>query len=194
MTSIRKTSLLILALLSLVIGFGLTTASASTASAKTASTKATSAKTTTLNWRKPSQKKAYPNLKRYKSAWIYVSKKRQRVYFHSSTNAKTDRILYVMYCSTGRAGAATPSGTYHIQKERGPVFMGPLGGARYYVSWKGHGVYLFHSVPINTRGAYIPSAGAMLGHRASHGCIRLTVADAYWLYKHVPFGMKVVIR
>ena len=33
-----------------------------------------------------------------------------------------------------------------------------------------------------------------LGKRASHGCIRLTVADAKWIYDNCPIGTKVVIN
>lgn len=143
-----------------------------------------------VDWRGPSEAtKSYPNLAKYPHMWIKVSLANQRTYL---MNGNT--VLYTMLCSTGRPGATTPKGTYYIQKERGPVFGGSLGGARYYVSWKDHGIYLFHSVPITGNGAYMPGEGALLGKKAhSHGCIRLTVSDSYWLYTHVKYGTKVVI-
>lgn len=144
-----------------------------------------------VDWHGPSEvDHAYPNLNAYPHAWIKVSLAKQRVYI---MNGNT--VLYTMLCSTGRPGDATPTGVYAIQRERGPVFGGSLGGARYYVSWKDHGVYLFHSVPINGRGQYLASEGALLGKRPhSHGCIRLTVSDAYWMYTHIKYGTKVVVQ
>ncbi|WP_155286787.1 L,D-transpeptidase family protein [Lacticaseibacillus zhaodongensis] len=145
----------------------------------------------TVDWHGPSEvDHAYPNLNAYRNVWVKVSLSKQRVYLMSGNT-----VLYTMLCSTGRPGDATPTGTYAIQRERGPVFGGSLGGARYYVSWKDHGVYLFHSVPINGRGQYLAQEGALLGKRPhSHGCIRLTVSDAYWMYTHIKYGTKVVVQ
>ena len=33
-----------------------------------------------------------------------------------------------------------------------------------------------------------------LGRRASHGCIRLTVEDAKWIYDNCPAGTTVIIQ
>lgn len=144
----------------------------------------------TLDWHGPSEvDKAYPSTSKYPHMWIKVSLAKQRVYLMNGNS-----VLYTMLCSTGRPGATTPKGTYYIQRERGPVFGGSLGGARYYVSWKDHGVYLFHSIPIGGNGAYLAKEGALLGKVAhSHGCIRLSVSDAYWMYTHIKYGTKVVI-
>ena len=145
----------------------------------------------TVNWRQQSESQAYPNLKKYKHVWIYVSTKQQKVYFHGNGH-----VIYTMICSTGKPSSPTPKGTYHIQAQRGLSFYNAASGegAHYWVSWKGHGIYLFHSVPVNRSGKYIPSEAEKLGTPASHGCVRLTVADAHWVYQHVPYGMKVVIK
>lgn len=145
----------------------------------------------TINWQKPSESQAYPNLAHYSKLWIYVSTKNQRVYLHGNGH-----VIYKMICSTGKPASPTPKGTYHIQAERGRTFYNAASGegANYWVSWLDHGVYLFHSVPINQKGQYIASEAEKLGTPASHGCVRLTVADAYWMYKHIPYGTKVVIR
>lgn len=56
------------------------------------------------------------------------------------------------------------------------------------------GSYLFHSVPTGEAfGDYLPEEGAKLGQPASHGCVRLTVADAQWFYDQVPDGTLVTI-
>lgn len=155
-----------------------------------------STSTTNINWRKPSEKKAYPKLGKYKHAWIYVSRSKHRVYIYSNQK-KSKKLLYTMYCSCGTKKSPTPKGTYHIQAERGYSFYNASSreGARHWVSWKGHGIYLFHSVPVNKYGKYVISEAKTLGKKnSSHGCVRLSVADANWVYNHVPYGMKVVIN
>ena len=145
-----------------------------------------------INWMKPSQTKAYPTWSKMTNPWVYVSTKNQKVYIHGNS-----KVQYTMYCSTGTKSSPTPKGTYHIQQERGLSFYNPFSneGARYWVSWKGHGIYLFHSVPINKLGTYLPSEAKYLGKKAhSHGCIRLSVADAKWMYKTIPYGTKIVIK
>ncbi|HIW72228.1 MAG TPA: L,D-transpeptidase [Candidatus Levilactobacillus faecigallinarum] len=165
--------------------------SATTQTAKKSTT--TQAEAKTINWRKPSESKAYPDLKAHPNAWLDVNTSRQRVYIKDGQET-----LYTMYCSTGTGKEnGTPHGTYHIQEERGKFFYNQNSGegARYWVSWKDHGIYLFHSVPTDENGHYIKSEAEELGKSAaSHGCIRLSVADAKWVYETVPYGMKVVIH
>lgn len=146
---------------------------------------------TTVNWRQPSEPKPYPVLKQYHQVWLDVSIGRQRVYVKNK-----NQVLYTMAASTG-SDNSTPLGTYRIQAERGPFFYNKKSGegARYWISWKDHGVYLFHTVPTDQHGRYVVQQAQQLGHKAaSHGCIRLSVADAKWLYDQVPKGTKVVIR
>ncbi|MFC6289592.1 L,D-transpeptidase [Levilactobacillus angrenensis] len=156
--------------------------------------KANLAKADTINWRKSSEDKPYPNLKQHPNAWLDVNTNRQRVYIRDGNN----KVLYTMYCSTGTGKEnKTPHGTYAIQGERGKFFYNQSSGegAKYWVSWKDHGIYLFHSVPTDQNGNYIKSEAEELGKTAaSHGCIRLSVADAKWVYNHVPYGMKVVVH
>ena len=59
-----------------------------------------------------------------------------------------------------------------------------------------HGGILFHSVWYYRNGD--PSSMSAkeynkLGTTASHGCVRLMVADAKWIYDNVPSGSKVII-
>lgn len=143
-----------------------------------------------INYQKPSENKPYPNVQKYPHMWIHVNLKRQRVYL---MNGKKDK-LYTMYCSSG-AHNATPTGTYHIEDIRGDTFYNQKekSGANYYVAWKGND-FLFHSVPINSKGHYIKNQAKYLGKKPmSHGCIRLSIPDAQWMYKNIPTGTKVVI-
>ncbi|WP_420843255.1 L,D-transpeptidase [Lactobacillus selangorensis] len=156
----------------------------------TQTVQATSTKKT-INWRKPSQQKAYPNLKKHPQVWIDVSQKKQRVYIKDGK-----KVLYTMYASTGK-DHSTPNGTFHIQKERGKFFYNQQSGegAKYWTSWKDHGVYLFHSVPTDQEGHFLKKEADQLGKEAnSHGCVRLTVPDAKWINENMPVGTKVVIH
>ncbi len=49
-----------------------------------------------------------------------------------------------------------------------------------------HGAYLFHSVPYEEekKDALEPGEFNKLGTNASQGCVRLMVADCYWIYKN----------
>ena len=94
-----------------------------------------------------------------------------------------------MVCSTGKA---TPtSGTYKMSnKYRWHQLNGGVYG-QYCSRITGH--ILFHSVPYATNSPdtlkYI--AYDKLGTKASAGCIRLTVADAYWIYSNCASGTYV---
>lgn len=159
-------------------------------------TKKSSVMRTPIDYNKPSETKPYPNLSKYPGFWIRVSTKRQRVYIMSKAN----KVLYTMYCSSGNLkskNTASPTGTYHIQAERGDFFYSASEheGALNYVSWRDHGVYMFHSVPVDQNRHVIKSEAEKLGKTsASHGCIRLSFPDSHWISHNVPEGTKVVIE
>lgn len=88
-----------------------------------------------------------------------------------------------MICSTGRANTPTIKGTFTIRRYgRWATLMGPVYGQ--YCS-QIYGGYLFHSawyyVNGNNRTLSV-SEYLKLGNNASHGCVRMTVADAKWIY------------
>ncbi len=97
-----------------------------------------------------------------------------------------------MICSVG-ANGATPTGTYSTsEKYRWRALFGNEYG-QYCTRITGH--ILFHSVPyfsqnendLNTENYN------MLGEADSLGCIRLTAADAKWIYDNCPIGTQVTI-
>lgn len=136
----------------------------------------------------------YPILQPGEKIWIDASIDQQLVYlFQGSTR------IYTMATSSGMesvSGDGSPLGVYHIQRQRGTWFYVPRyhEGAKYWVSWKGHGIYLFHSVPMDRHRKLLPAIAARLLKEASHGCFHLTVADAKWFYEHVPYGTTVVVE
>ena len=142
-------------------------------------------------WQHASENAAYPTLSDHPHMWVLVSLRQQRVYLIDH-----GRVLYRMYASTGSHHEKTPVGIYHVQPERGLSFYNAHSGegARYWVSWKNHGEFLFHSVPTDAHGNYVISEAEKLGKTAaSHGCIRLSVPDARWLYQNIRQGTRVVI-
>lgn len=104
---------------------------------------------------------------------------------------------HYMLCSTGMDDSPTPLGTYQAYAQ--------LNGEWYYfeeyecyAKWA-YGIIggiLFHSVTfrdmddrkVNT------SNVKKLGKKASHGCVRLAVEDAKWIYDNCPYGTTVVIQ
>lgn len=98
-----------------------------------------------------------------------------------------------MVCSVG-TGTKTLTGTFSTkEKYRWKLLMGNVWGQ---YATRIVGGILFHSVYYY--GYCDPSTLATkeynkLGTAASHGCIRLTVADAKWIYDNCPTGTKVVI-
>ncbi len=101
--------------------------------------------------------------------------------------------------ATGRAQYPTPTGTFEIvDKQQNPWWRPPNSdwakGAQPIPPGPGN--------PLGTRwmGLTAPGVGihgtpddASIGYSASHGCIRMHVPDAEWLFDHVGYGTPVVI-
>lgn len=92
-------------------------------------------------------------------------------------------------CSVGLPSTPTPlGGPYPLSKGgRWQMLMGPSWGQyATHLDGAGQGGIFFHSVAGSAPNSYSISAGNynMLGSPASHGCIRLTVRDAKWIWDH----------
>ena len=98
-----------------------------------------------------------------------------------------------MTCSVGNPITLTPAGTFYIgDQDRWHILMGPSWG-----QWTSHvvnGIFI-HSVAGSSMSQYNLAAGDynMLGQPASHGCIRVCVRDAKWIYDNVSRGTMVTI-
>ncbi len=91
-----------------------------------------------------------------------------------------------MTCSPGLPGNETITGTYKIKRigTWHTLFFNSYGQ----YATKINGNYLFHSVCYNKYGdpySLSYNAYSQLGKQASHGCIRLLVKDAKWIYENV---------
>ncbi|MDD2556412.1 MAG: L,D-transpeptidase [Syntrophaceticus sp.] len=104
-----------------------------------------------------------------------------------------DTLVKDWIASTGENNS-TPRGHFTIQN-RGEWFFSEKyqDGAVWWVSFKEWGVYLFHSVPMDRQRNIIEEEVDKLGTPVSHGCVRLEVEDAKWIYDNIPEGTPVYI-
>ncbi len=101
-----------------------------------------------------------------------------------------------MVCTTGAVKTPTPIGTFKMLDTRHRF--------GYFVDYGVYGQYwtrvvrsiYFHTLLYNKRNAstYTTTSYNQLGKRGSHGCIRLLVPDARWIYYNIAPGTEIEIR
>ena len=101
-------------------------------------------------------------------------------------------------CATGTTKYPSPLGTFTLSGRKAAHCKFPTWGGGEARWWtKITDEIAFHSVlysdSSNDATLNVSSFNG-LGRRGSHGCIRMTVADAKWIYDHVAAGMKVWIH
>jgi lipoprotein-anchoring transpeptidase ErfK/SrfK len=118
---------------------------------------------------------------------IEIDLSRQRV-----TVFYKDDILREMICSGGAPESPTPPGEFVTSQKIEYAFVERFDvGAYYWIRFFED--YLIHSVPFDENGEMIIEEFEKLGSPASHGCIRLKLEEAKWLYETLPLGVKVSI-
>ena len=125
---------------------------------------------------------------------VEVSIDDQRVYVYALNDSGEYELTQTFICSTG-LGNATPRGIF---LDGGPAnvwhhFSKLDIWARY--SFEVEGNIMFHSVLYDKKDTSTLREGSLyaLGQKASHGCIRLKVKDARWLFEHCRRGSLVII-
>ena len=127
---------------------------------------------------------------------LVVDISEQYVYLYQWDGDGYNTFLGKCICSTGKKGYDTPLGTYQAS--------GPAGQGEWYY-FKEYNCYakwgyrivggiLFHSVTYSASKKLNHYSVSNLGRKASHGCVRLEVAKAEWIYKNCPVGTTVVIQ
>src|SRR5260221_8084618 len=109
------------------------------------------------------------------------------------------KLVRVFRVATGRSQYPTPTGLWHVvDKQENPWWRPPdspwAAGAKPIPPGPGN--------PLGTRWMGLDAAGvgihgtpdaASIGYSASHGCIRMHISDAEWLFGHVAIGTPVYI-
>lgn len=122
---------------------------------------------------------------------IEVNKAMQTVTVYGVDGTGATKALRHFVCSTGNPTSLTPNGTFYAR----PLTYAKAGDPWYYFS--AHNCWIlyctqitgdicFHSITFNGRGVNTLSRSAYsnLGNPASHGCIRLTVEDAKFIWEN----------
>lgn len=135
-------------------------------------------------------------------AWLYISKKSQRIYLKDVDTRvanKPDKTLANWPVSTARYSASTPVGRFKVvSKFENPPYSGRHGyypakhpknplGSRWMALNVGH---FRTGVTIGIHGTNEPDK---VGQAVSDGCVRLRNPDVETLFKLVKVGMPVVI-
>lgn len=117
---------------------------------------------------------------------VYVSLKDNMVTIYAKDGKKGYTIpVKAMVCSVGMPGHATRKGTYSLRPSGRWHVLRYNSVGQYATRYSGP--YMFHSVTYDRYGNHYSlqtKEYKKLGKAASHGCIRLQVEDAKWIYEH----------
>ena len=106
--------------------------------------------------------------------------------FAGSTGAWN--LLYDWQCAPGKPSTPTVGGEFTVGS-KGYYF--DSGNARCYWYTQFYGDYLFHSVLYSKYNGRLMDG--RVGVQLSHGCVRLPIEKAKWIYDNIPTGTKVVV-
>ena len=105
-------------------------------------------------------------------------------------------VVREMVCSTGLDDTPTPAGTY---KATGPVARWcyfPTYDCWAQYAFRIKGGVLFHSVLYQQakESTLLEGSVRKLGRKSSHGCVRLSVEDAKWIFENCAAGTTVIVE
>lgn len=106
-----------------------------------------------------------------------------------------NKLEKVFWCSTGTTSYPSKVGVHVLTGRKASSALFPNWGnatARWWTRITSD--IAFHSILFNSSGAVSMKSVNRLGKRASHGCIRLSMADAKWVYDHIGKGVEVTIH
>lgn len=95
--------------------------------------------------------------------------------------------IHYYSCAPGKASTPTVKGEFTVGI-RGYYFDSGSSRCFWYTQFKGN--YLFHSTLYNKNGTIQDNR---TGIPLSHGCVRLEIQYAKWIYDNIPSGTKVVV-
>ncbi len=164
-----------------------------TTTSTTTTTTRTTTSTTASGYGKNAKNVVNPDYKSKYYIVVYAGESQSVAVYSKDSSGKYSVLTKCFTCSTGAPSSPTRTGQYKIWRRfRWRLLVGNVYG-QYSTSISKS--YLFHSVPYFKQD---PSTLDMteydkLGSPASHGCIRLCVRDAKWIYENCPNGTQVNI-
>lgn len=129
---------------------------------------------------------------------LIVDISEQRVYVYQWDGSDYDTLLGKAKCSTGLLDpeTATPTGTYQMGGPTGTGEWYYFDEFNCYAKWASRivGGILFHSVVYSENKKLRYASLRNLGRPASHGCVRLEVDKAKWIYENCAPGTTCIVR
>ena len=102
------------------------------------------------------------------------------------------KLKYWWLCTTGKDSSPTVTGNYKLGiKGNNFTTSDGNGTCWWYSQIKGN--YLYHSVIYKLGSKTKLKSKNQLAHNKSHGCVRLELKNAKWIYDNVPGGTKIYI-
>lgn len=135
----------------------------------------------------------------YMPSYVEVNKAMQMVLVYGKDDAGNTKVLRHFLCSTGNPVSLTPNGTFYMRPltyrtQGNPWYYFPLHDCWVIYCTQISGNICFHSLTFNQYAASSLSQTAYkaLGDAASHGCIRLMIEDAKFIWENCA-GLPVII-
>lgn len=98
-------------------------------------------------------------------------------------------LLYKWLCTIGKPSTPTIKGTFYVSGRK-PYFGSDTYRVKYATRIRGS--YYYHSILFNPAGTEI--IDDRLGMALSHGCIRLAVENAHWIYDNILDKTTIIIN
>jgi len=121
---------------------------------------------------------------------ILVDREHSKVMVLKGSSYNWER-LYYWDCNCGAEETETPTGEFTVGIKL--LYFGPEDEYRCWYASQIYGDVLFHSVLYDPDDAPNVIIDGRLGQNNSHGCVRLAIENAKWIYDNISSGTKVVI-
>lgn len=129
------------------------------------------------------------NIKSPTNNLITTDLENKLTYIFEKGNNKDWVLLYKWSCTVGKPQTPTIKGTFYVSGRK-PFFGSDTYRVKYATRIKGS--YYYHSILFNAEGTEI--INDTLGQALSHGCIRLAVENAHWIYDNILDTTTIIIN
>ncbi len=145
----------------------------------------------------PAEPSPYPDVDAFAQGFasdtnylILVDRGSCMVYIYQGSQGNWSGVKYFS-CCVGKPSTPTITGSYTVGKKGLYFNTGAAGRCWYFTIIYGN--YYFHSVIYDRNPEPVNITDGTMGAQVSHGCIRLNIDDAKWIYDNIPQGTKVYI-